>query len=48
MNSLSQEQLLIIVRALSSYLLDQVQNEDTLNAEKTARLLHEATHNLKG
>jgi hypothetical protein len=48
MNSLSQEQLLIVIRALSTYLLEQVQNDDTTNAEKTAKLLHEATHNLKG
>lgn len=48
MHSLSQEQLLVLVHALSSYILEQIKNEDTVNAEKTAKLLNEAVHNLGG
>lgn len=48
MHLLTPQQLLIIVRALSTYLLEQVQNDDTVNSEATAKLLHEAVHILKG
>ena len=48
MISLSQEQLMIVIRALSLYMIDQVQNGDLDNSEKTAKLIHEAAHNIKG
>jgi hypothetical protein len=46
MHSLSQEQLLIIIRGLSLYLLDQIKEGDVDNAEKTAKIISEASHSL--
>ena len=48
MISLYQEQLLIIVRALSFYLIDQIKEGDVDNAERTAKMIFEASHSLKG
>ena len=48
MVGLTQEQLLIAIRALSLYMIDQVQNGDLDNSEKTAKLIHELSHNLTG
>ena len=46
MHSLSQEQLLIIIRGLSLYLIDQIKEGDVDNAEKTAKIISEASHSL--
>jgi hypothetical protein len=45
---LTQEQLLIIVRALSFYMIDQIKEGDVDNAAKTANMIFEASHSLKG
>jgi hypothetical protein len=46
MHSLSQEQLLIIVRGLSLYIISQIKDGDVDNAEKTAKIISEASHSL--
>jgi hypothetical protein len=45
---LTQDQLLVIVRALSFYLIDQIKEGDVDNAAKTANMIFEASHSLKG
>ena len=47
MHSLSQEQLLIIVRGLSLYIIGQIKDGDVDNAEKTAKIIeHVVKHPL--
>ena len=44
---LSQEQLLLIVRALSHYLEDCLKEEDFATAAKVGKMIHEASHCLE-
>lgn len=42
-----QDQLVIIIRALSFYQIDLLKEGDVDNAAKVAKMLEEAAHNLK-
>lgn len=48
MNSLSQQQLVIVIRSLSFYLADLLKHGDIDNSQAVVKMLDEASHNLKG
>jgi hypothetical protein len=45
---ISQEDLLLLIRALSCYQIDAFKNGDTDLAERAAHLIHEYAHELRG